>query len=48
MCRAMDNIAAREGMEQRIVPAGMAARGNRFYSIIIGIHLPSAGWKKNV
>ncbi len=25
---AMDNIVAREGMEQRIVPTGMAARGN--------------------
>lgn len=24
----MDNIVAREGMEQRIVPTGMAARGN--------------------
>ena len=25
---AMDNIVAREGMEQRIVPTGMAVRGN--------------------
>ena len=25
---AMDNIVAREGMEQRIVPTGMATRGN--------------------
>ena len=25
---AMDNIVAREGMEQRIVPTGMAARDN--------------------
>ena len=24
----MDNIVAREGMEQRIVPTGMAVRGN--------------------
>ncbi|MBD5458471.1 MAG: hypothetical protein HDR27_07875 [Lachnospiraceae bacterium] len=24
----MDNIVAREGMEQRIVPTGIAARGN--------------------
>jgi hypothetical protein len=24
----MDNIVAREGMEQRIVPTGMATRGN--------------------
>lgn len=25
---AMDSIVAREGMEQRIVPTGMAVRGN--------------------
>ena len=25
---AMDNIVAREGMEQRVVPTGMATRGN--------------------